>query len=311
MQFIRGLHNLRPGHRGGVVTIGNFDGVHLGHQALLRQLLDAAAHHALPAVVVIFEPQPREYFQGAGAPARLNRFREKLELLREAGIARVLCLRFDEKMAGCEPEAFVEQVLVQGLAARVVIIGDDFCFGRARRGNFALLTQLGREHGFATERADTFRLDAERVGSSRVRTALEQGDLETARRLLGRHYKMSGRVAHGEKRGRQIGFPTININLHRRHTPVRGIFAARVHGLGSGAPLDGMAYIGDRPVVSGTKVLLEVHLFDFTGECYGRHVHVEFIRKLREDAFFSSLEALREQMHADADQARRLLRAAS
>ncbi len=311
VQFIRGLYNLRPHHRGCAVTIGNFDGVHLGHQAVLGQLQGVAADSALPAVVVTFEPQPREYFEGERAPARLNRLREKLELLTETGIERVLCLRFDARLAAWEPEAFVNNVLVAGVAARAVIIGDDFRFGRMRRGDFALLTQLGTKHGFSTARADTLRVDGERVGSSRVRAALGHGDLDLARRLLGRHYRMSGRVIHGEKLGRQIGFPTINIDLHRRRTPVQGIFAARVHGLTARSPLDGMAYIGDRPVVNGTQVRLEVHVFDFAGDCYGRHVHVQFIRKLREDSLFPSLEALRDQMHADAEQARRALAAAS
>jgi riboflavin kinase/FMN adenylyltransferase len=303
MEIIRGLHNLRPAHRGCVATIGNFDGMHRGHQALLHQLRDTAAGHRLPSTAIIFEPQPLEYFAGTEAPPRLTRLREKVELLREGGIARVLCLRFDAQLAAMDGNAFIERVLVQGLGVKAVIIGEDFRFGRKRSGDVALLVERGTTHGYQVERADTFCLGGERVSSSRVRTALAAGDMEEARHLLGRYYNMSGRVGHGEKRGREIGFPTLNIHLHRLCAPVDGIFAARVHGLDVEA-VDGMAYIGDRPVVSGQTKGLEVHLFDYSADCYGRHVHVELIRKLREDQRFDSLEALRKQMHIDADRAR-------
>lgn len=306
MELIRGLHNLRPAHRGCVATIGNFDGMHLGHQALLRQVSSTAAAHGLPAVIIVFEPQPREYFQGLAAPPRLTRLREKLELLRAADVERVLCLRFDRELAAMDAKTFIRHVLVDGLQVREVIIGDDFRFGRDRGGDIAVLARSGAVHGFEVERAETVVVDGERVSSSGVRTALEAGDMEHARRLLGRYYSMAGRVAHGDKRGREIGFPTININPHRLRTPIEGIFAARVHGLEAEAS-DGMAYIGDRPVVNGSGKRLEVHLFDFDGDCYGRHVRVDFIHKLREDAKFASLEALRRQMHIDAARAREAL----
>lgn len=307
MELIRGLHNLRARHSGCAVTIGNFDGMHLGHQALLAQLRHAAAREGLVPAVVIFEPQPREYFSPAAAPSRLTRLREKLELLRKYGAERVLCLRFDERLASLEAETFIERILVNGLGARVIIIGDDFRFGRGRRGDLALLAAEGERHGFRVERAETYRIDGHRVSSSRVRAALEAGDMSKAARLLGRNYSMSGRVAHGEKRGREIGYPTLNVDLHRVRTPVEGIFAARVHGLDAG-PLQGMAYIGDRPVVQGEYKRLEVHVFDFADDCYGRHVRVELVRKLREDISFVSLQAMQEQLHQDAIDARAALR---
>jgi riboflavin kinase/FMN adenylyltransferase len=310
MELIRGLHNLRARHRGCAVTIGNFDGMHLGHQTLLAQLREAAMRDGLTPTVVTFEPQPREYFTPAAAPSRLTRLREKLELLREAGAARVLCLRFDERLATLEAEKFIETVLAQGLGARVVIIGDDFRYGRERRGDLALLASEGERHGYRVERAKTFCIDGKRVSSSRVRAALEAGDMVEACRLLGRHYSMSGRVAHGERRGREIGYPTLNIDLHRVRTPAEGIFAARVHGLKAG-PLPAMAYIGDRPVVRGEYKRLEVHVFDFADDCYGRHVRVELVHKLREDMPFVSLQAMREQLHRDAIDARAALRPVS
>jgi len=308
MELVRGLHNLRPHHRGCAVTIGNFDGMHLGHQALLLQLRDVARQVGAVPAVVIFEPQPREYFDPERVPARLTRLREKLALLQEQGVQRVLCLRFDAALAALDADTFVDALLVHGLGARAVIIGDDFRFGRDRRGDLHLLQAIGARQGFPGERAATFIVDGERVSSSRVRAALHAGDMAAARRLLGRHYWMSGRVAHGDKRGRQIGYPTLNIDLHRARTPIDGIFAARVHGLAP-RPLDAMAYIGTRPVVQGEHKRLEVHVFDFAQDCYGRYVRVEFVRKLRDDQNFESLEALKVQMHEDALQARAALAA--
>jgi riboflavin kinase / FMN adenylyltransferase len=306
MQFIRGLHNLRERHRGCAVTIGNFDGMHLGHQALLNQLKAVALELNAVPTVVIFEPQPREYFQPQSVPARLTRLREKLGLLHASGIERVLCLHFDARLAALEAEAFAALLLVRGLAAKAVIIGDDFRFGRQRRGDLQMLQAIGAQQGFTVQRASSFVIDGERVSSSRVREALQRGDMPAARRLLGHHYWMSGRVAHGDKRGRQIGYPTINIDLHRARTPIDGIFAARVHGLAAKA-FDAMAYIGTRPVVQGEHKRLEVHVFDYAQECYGSYVRVEFVRKLREDRNFDSLDALKVQMRQDAVEAKAAL----
>lgn len=306
MELIRSLHNLRAPHRGCVVSIGNFDGMHLGHQALLGQLLRTGEQRKLTPAVVIFEPQPREYFAPQAVPSRLTRLREKLEALRLQNVPRVLCLRFDAQLAALEADEFTSLVLVQGLGAGVVLVGHDFRYGRERRGDLQSLRAQGASNGFDVELAATFCIDGERVSSSRVRTALEVGDLALAARLLGRNYSMSGRVAHGEKRGRQIGYPTLNIDLHRVRTPIDGIFAARVHGL-SVLPRDGMAYIGTRPVVNGRFKRLEVHVFDYAEECYGRHVQVEFVRKLRGDQAFDSLESLQRQMDVDAKNARAAL----
>ena len=302
MELIRGLYNLAPAGRACVATVGNFDGMHLGHQAVLAQLHDQAGTRGLSSAVVVFEPQPREYFQGASAPPRLSRLREKLHLLANEGVDWVLLLRFDERLAALEAETFVRGVLVDGLRAEAVLIGDDFRFGRDRRGDINLLRRLGREFGYTVGATDTFAVDGRRVSSSLVREALSGGDLEAARRLLGRPYGMEGRVVHGEKRGRVIGFPTLNIDLHRRRAALAGIFAARVYGLAANA-VNGMAYIGSRPVVNGRKVLLEVNLFDYSDECYGRHVRVEFVRKLRDDINFASLDLLQTQLAADREQA--------
>jgi riboflavin kinase/FMN adenylyltransferase len=269
----------------------------------LRQLARA---RDLASVVVVFEPQPREFFQPTLAPPRLSRLREKLGLLAAEAVDKVLLLRFDAKLAALEAEAFVRNVLVEGLRTRAVLIGDDFRFGSGRRGNIDLLRRLGGEAGFSVEATDSFVTDGQRVSSSLVRESLADGDLERAGRLLGRPYCMEGRVVHGDKRGRGIGFPTLNIDLHRRRLALAGIFAARVRGLGE-EPISGMAYIGNRPVVNGRKVVLEVNLFDYSDECYGRHVSVEFVRKLRDDMNFASLDLLQIQLAADREQALQVL----
>lgn len=306
MELIRGLHNLRPHHRNCVVTIGNFDGMHLGHQSLLMELQELSRRHALPSAAILFEPQPREFFQGKTAPARLTRLREKLTLLARTDLNRVLCLRFDEALAAMPAEVFVRRVLIEGVGAGAVLIGDDFRFGHDRTGDLALLGRMGARGGFEARQAASFAFEGGRVSSSRVREVLAAGDMEAARRLLGRYYSMEGRVVHGEKRGRDIGYPTMNIDLHRRKSAIHGIFAARVHGLGA-QPHSGMAYVGNRPAFGGTETLLEVHLFDFDRHCYGAHVRVECVRKLREDMWFGSFAELRAQLDLDAVNAKRAL----
>jgi len=311
MQVIRGIHNLRARHRGCVATIGNFDGVHLGHQAVFRNLIGRGDAFGLPSVVITFEPQPQEYFAPDRAPARLTRLREKLQAVAATGIERVLLLEFNARLAAMEAEEFIERILVNGLGVGFLIVGDDFRFGRGRRGDFRLLCEEGAAHGFTVEDMYTIRMSDDRVSSTRVREALTDGDLDTAAGLLGRPYRICGRVAHGDKRGRTIGFPTANLDLHRRLSPVRGVFAVRVHGL-DGQPLPGVANIGTRPTVTGDpRYLLEVHLFDFAREVYGEHVEVEFIHKLRDEKKFDSFEELRRQIVQDAWQARNLLVEAS
>lgn len=306
MKLLRSLDPRRPGLRACVATIGNFDGVHLGHQAILRQLQGAARRELLPAVVIVFEPQPQEYFRAAQAPARLTRLREKYEILRTLQIDCLVCLRFDQRLAELSAERFVEEIVVGRLGVRYLVVGDDFRFGHQRRGDFRLLCELGERCGFAVERADTFEVDGARVSSTRVRDALESGDLDQARRLLGRDYGISGRVMHGDKRGMSLGFPTINIRLQRRACALEGVFAVRVKGLAA-ARLPGAAYVGGRPTFDPGPPLLEVFIFDFDQECYGRTIHVEFISKLRTDHRFDSLESLRQQIAEDVSRARKIL----
>ena len=306
MQIIRGTHNLRPQHQGCVATIGNFDGVHLGHQAVLGQLAEKADELGLPLVVITFEPQPQEYFCPDAAPPRLTRLREKVQALRRYSVDRVLVLRFNAKFAGQAPQTFIDRVLVNGLGVRYLVVGDDFRFGKQRAGDFDMLCTAGREHGFDVVNMHTFGLDGERVSSTRVREALGAGDLNAAEKLLGRPYRMSGRVAHGDEKGRTIGFPTANIHLHRKATPLRGVFAVELYGV-HGEPLPGVANLGTRPTVCGMRTLLEVHLFDFDRDIYGAHVHVEFLHKLRDEQRFDSFDALKQQILRDAAQARAFL----
>jgi riboflavin kinase/FMN adenylyltransferase len=290
-----------------VASIGNFDGVHLGHQTVVEQVTALAEELRLPAAVVLFEPQPLEFFAGGAAPARLTSLREKLRELRRFRIERVACLRFDAAFAGMSPREFADGVLVRGLGAKRIVVGEDFRFGRDRRGDLDMLKGLAREGGFEAVPARTLFMDGGRVSSSRIRDLLRTGDLDGAARLLGRPYRMSGRVGRGEARGRKLGFPTANIDLSRRRPPLQGIFAVRVLGLNGGAH-DGVASIGTRPVFGGGHLLLEAHLFDFEESIYGRRIEVEFVRRLRGERDFESAEALRAQMRIDAQQAMEILR---
>lgn len=303
MELVRGLHNLRPRHRGCAATIGNFDGVHLGHQAVLGQLSEHAETLRLPVTVITFEPQPREYFSSGPVPPRLTRFREKVEALRRFGVDRFVCLRFGDYLAGLQPDDFIRIILLEGLGVKYLVVGDDFRFGKDRAGNYSLLEQAGAVHGFPVVNMHTFCIGGNRVSSTRVREALNAGDLAMAESLLGRPYRMSGRVAHGDKRGRTIGFPTANIFLHRPATPVEGVFAVEMFGL-PGEPVPGVANVGTRPTVGGTRSLLEVHLFDFDRDIYGCHVQVNFLHKIRDERRFDSVEALKQQIEADTEQAR-------
>ncbi len=304
MQVIRGLHNLRSEHRGCVATIGNFDGVHLGHQAVFRNLRERAAALGLPATVITFEPQPQEFFTPESAPARLTRMREKLHAISEAQIDRVVLLEFGPRLAHMAADEFVQRLLVDGLDVRYLFVGDDFRFGQGRSGDIEMLRAVGREHGFEVESMHTFSLGEERVSSTRIRELLVRGELETASHYLGRPYRICGRVGHGDERGRTIGFPTANIDLHRKVSPVHGVFAVRVGGLGD-EQLPGVANIGNRPTVRGdSRHLLEVHLFDFNRSIYGAHLEVEFCKKLRNEKKFANFEQLMHQIEHDAVTAR-------
>ncbi len=303
MELIRGLHNLRARHRGCVATIGNFDGVHLGHQAVIGQLAEKSAEFGLPSLVIIFEPQPLEFFAPGKAVARLTRLREKLQALRRFAVDRVLCIRFNRAFADLPAQEFIDRVLVEKLGVKYLVVGDDFRFGHNRTGNYALLQAAGVRHNFHVTHMHTFSIDGERVSSTGVRAALAAGDLMHAEKLLGRRFRMSGRVAHGNKLGRQLGFPTANLFVHRKVTPVAGIYVVELFGLDDN-PLPGVASVGTRPTIDGTRCLLEVHLFDFNRDIYGRHIHVEFLKKLRDEERYDSLEILRRQIEIDATQAR-------
>ena len=282
-----------------VLTIGNFDGVHLGHRALLAELIAKARALALPATVLTFEPHPRELFAPDQAPARLASLRDKLELLAACGVDRVHVCRFNRKLAALTATQFVENILVRGLSVRHLIVGDDFRFGKGRGGDFALLQQMGQEHRFVVEAMHTVDFGGLRVSSSAVREALADGNLEHAEELLGRSFVIAGRVMHGEKIGRTLGFPTANIQVKRKRPPLSGVFAATVSGIAAG-PLPGAASIGVRPTLAeGLKPVLEVHLLDFDRDIYGSHVDVNFLHKLRDEAKYDSLDALKAQIARD------------
>lgn len=297
------IHRGLPAQAAGPValTIGNFDGVHRGHQAMLSRLLEAAEDLRLPPAVLTFDPHPREFFMREAAPPRLMRLRQKLEIFRAFGIAHTFVARFDARLAALTPQAFIEDVLVARLQARWVLVGDDFRFGKGRAGDLAVL----RAHAatFSVEGMRTVSVGDERASSSAVRAALAAGDLEGAAELLGRPYTLSGRVAHGDKRGRHLGFPTANIALRQRPA-LSGIFAVRVHGLGP-VPRAGAASLGVRPTVKeNAKPLLEVFILDFDETIYGRYVTVEFLHKLRDEEKYGDLAALTKQIRADVAQAR-------
>jgi len=304
MQVIRGLHNLRAEHQGCVATIGNFDGVHLGHQAVFGHLREKALQFGLPATVITFEPQSQEFFAPEKAPARLTRMREKLHAISNAGIDRVVLLEFNHKLAAMSAEEFVQRLLVEGLGIRYLFVGDDFRFGRRRAGDIELLRRVGEKQLFEVENMNTFVVGDERVSSTSIRALLAAGDLNQAAYYLGRPYRICGRVAHGDARGRTIGFPTANINLHRKVSPLSGVYAVSVSGLGE-ASVQGVANIGTRPTVKeDRRYLLEVHLFDFQRDIYGAHVEVEFRIKLRDEKRFDSFDQLRQQIELDSQTAR-------
>ena len=303
MELIRGLRNLRRRHHGSVLTIGNFDGVHLGHRAILTQLSQFGEEEGVPTVLVTFEPQPLEFFARAVAPPRLTRFREKLHALDTTSVDRVLMLNFDHELSQMLPDAFVMELLIDQLGARLILAGEDFRFGRDAFGNLALLQELGRKHGFRVVTRDTFSQSGGRVSSSWIRDALANGELDLAARLLGRPYSMSGRVRHGQQLGRTIGFPTANIFPHRAACPLSGIYIVTLLGI-SEQPLPGVASVGTRPTVDGKDVILEVHIFDFTKDIYGRMVEVEFLQKLRDELRFDSVAEMTVQIEKDAQQAR-------
>ncbi len=303
MELIRYSYNLKSRHRGCVATIGNYDGVHLGHQAVLRQLKRHAEVMGLPALVITFEPHPQEFFNADKAPTRITSFREKLEIFKQQTVDRTLCLRFQQSIANLSAEQFIEQTLVGDLSVKRLIIGDDFKFGKNRRGDYRMLRMFGKRLGFDVILTETHRLDGNRVSSSIIRERLQESRFEEAQLLLGRYFSISGRVVHGAKRGRQLGFPTANINLSKRAVPLRGVFAVSVKGADEMTHL-GVANLGTRPVFDETKLLLEAHLFDFDKMIYGRHIRVEFFKRLRDERKFSSIDELVDRIGQDINAAR-------
>jgi riboflavin kinase/FMN adenylyltransferase len=303
MQLVRGLHNLRALHRGCVATIGNFDGVHRGHQAILARLCERAVELGVPSCVVIFEPQPREFFAPDTAPARLTRLRDKLELLAGEGVDLVLCLAFNQRLRKLSAAEFVDTILVGGLGVQHLEVGDDFRFGCDRLGDFDFLQQAGAAQGFTVEAAQTVEIGGVRVSSTKVRDALAAADFVLAERLLGRPFQIAGRVLHGQKLARQLGTPTANIQLKRRRVPLTGVYLVSTEIDGKTWP--GVANIGVRPTVSGDgSAHLEIHILDFTGDLYGRRLTVAFHQKLRDEQRFASLEALKTAINADVAAAR-------
>lgn len=297
--LIRALTDIPLAARGCVVTLGNFDGVHLGHQQLLNTVVAKAKQAGLPSVVMTFEPHPFEFFaEKALAIPRITRFREKFHALADTGCDYVLILKFNQQLASLSASDFALRVLVQALAAKAVIIGDDFHFGRGRTGDVHVLRALGLSHGFTVDAMPTWKAEQARVSSTLVRQALMAGQLDRASALLGRPFSLEGRVRLGQQLGRQWGFPTANIFLHRRLTPVKGVFTVLVHGLGD-KPWPGVANVGTRPTVDGTRTLLEVHLHEFSRDIYGHYVRIEFCTKLRDEVRFENLDALREQIAND------------
>ena len=300
--FTRGLHNLSS-IQGSVVTIGSFDGVHRGHQAILQQVRNKAAELGLPSAVIVFEPQPHEFFSGDKAPARLMRLREKALALFEAGIDRVVCLQFNASLRQLSAAEFIQKVLVQGLGVKYLVIGDDFRFGCDRSGDYQSLQQAGLANGFEVTDTHTYEIDGERVSSTRVRAELEAAHFEKASELLGKPYTISGKVGFGQQLGRTLGVPTANVQLRRYRSPLQGVFAVKA--MVAGESWNGVANVGVRPTVDGdSKPILEVHLFDFNGDLYGSNMIVEFVHKLREEQKFDSIDLLKAQIYRDMDDAK-------
>lgn len=305
MQLVRGIHNLRDAHNGCVLTIGNFDGVHLGHQRVIAALVAKAAELNLVPAVMVFEPQPQELFNPQMAPARLSRLRDKYSLLKQLGVKRLICVNFNHDFARQTAEHFIEKLLVEKLGIKHLIIGDDFRFGKNRTGNFTMLKNAGERFEFGVTDTKTFKLADCRISSTEIRKALQQDDMTETKRMLGRTYSIIGRVVHGDKQGRNLGFPTANVLLKRCVSPVSGVYVVQVSALGK--KFNGVANIGSRPTVNGIRQQLEVHIFDFNNDLYGQQIEVALLKKLRDEQRFASLDELISQIAKDCEQARAFL----
>ncbi len=297
MELIRGIHNIRSWHYECVLTIGNFDGVHLGHAEVLKGLILSAKKLALPSTVMLFEPQPQELFSGDNAPPRLTRLRDKLKLFQDIGVDRVICINFNRNFASLSADYFIREILSKKLGVKALTVGDDFRFGKQRTGNFSMLTKLGSELGISVKSTLSYRKLDCRVSSTAIRRALAIGDIDQANAMLGHGYSIAGRVVHGDKKGREFGFPTANVALKRQVSPVNGVFAVKVTIKEN--EIFGVANIGSKPTLNGQKMLLEVHLFDFKKDIYGTFINVELIHKLRDEKKFDTLEQLVNQIKQD------------
>ena len=299
MELIRGLHNLREHHRGCVATIGAFDGVHLGHQAVVRALIAKARAMDLPSTVIVFEPLPREFFAPKQAPARIQSFREKAASLEQLGVDRLLRVRFDRGFSRMTAEDFIQRIFVDGLGVQFLMVGDDLRFGNGREGDFRMLQDWGDRHGYTVERSETLEVEGERVSSTRIRGVLAEGDFALAERLLGRPYSITGKVIYGRQLGRQIGSPTANLELHRLRAPLSGVYVSEVSGVAAHL-WPAVANVGTRPTVNDSiKANLEVHLLDFHGNLYGKTIEVQFRQAVRPEQKFDSLDALTAQISRD------------
>ena len=311
MQLIRGFYNLANHSvlaNGCILSIGNFDGVHLGHQQILSRLINKSAESGLPSVVMLFEPQPREFFAkkagdltACNVPARLMRLRDKLKYLEKSGVDFVLCVRFSERFAKLTAEEFIQDLLVKQLKVRYLSVGDDFRFGAKRAGDYHTLQEAGKTFDFTVEESHTHSFEQHRISSSLIRELLQKDELALVKKLLGKPYSVAGRVAHGNKLGRTIGFPTANIMLNRLVVPIHGVYAVKVET--KTGTYQGIANIGNRPTINGTKPLLEVHIFDFNRAIYGEAIEVSFIKKIRNEVKFANFEALKQQIQRDKTQA--------
>lgn len=307
MRIVRSVRQMTPLARGCALTIGNFDGLHLGHRAIVSQLIARAAALDVPAAMMSFEPMPREFFDPSGAPARLSSLREKMLAARALGIDLFICARFNAVFAALSPEVFLEDLIGRRLSARYILVGEDFRFGKARAGGLATLEAFAASRDIEIAPLPEICLDGQRVSSTRVREALARGEIEQASRLLGHAYRINGRVVRGEQLGRTLGFPTANIRLDRKPAPRYGVYAVEVE-RADGSRYSGAASFGVRPTVNGREALLEVYLLDFDGDLYGERIDVSFKRYIREEERFDSLTILTEQMHEDVRTVRRYLK---
>lgn len=302
MQLIRTIHSHKSDSTGAVATIGNFDGVHLGHQVVINSITQQSKALNLPSMVITFEPSAKEFFLGQNAPARLTKFREKFTLIDKFGINQFVCLKFNRELSNMPAETFIKKILIDTLHIKHLTVGDNFRFGKDRKGDFKLLQNFSSKLDYQVENTDSFICDGKRVSSTLIREYLKAGDLQAANKMLGREYSISGRVIHGDEKGRTIGFPTANIPVKRRNCAVNGVFAVNIT-MDDGSEYHGVANIGHRPTVGGTRTQLEVHIFQFSQEIYGKFLEVTFCKKIRDEKKFDSFEALKKQIEQDSKSA--------